>query len=711
MKNPDTSASQNIGQAAVHAYEEVVPGYQSASAPGYESAAVPGYQEAVPGYQEAVPGYQETVTEYQAAVPVYQSPAVPGYQATAPVYQTEAVSGYQTEAVPGYQSATVPGYQATVPGYRTEAVPGYQTAIPKYQSIRYSIGHEPVITFVHENEGFTYDENDKGHRHHGSVESPVLEEGGDMFPESTSCCSNCPEGLTCSLVFAIFAAVLGMVNFGYNTAVINAPQKVIKDFITDVHYGRTGSYLSEDTRDLIWSVAVSIFAIGGMVGGITGGSVANKFGRKGGLLMNNLMGLAGAALMTFSKACGSFEMLILGRLAIGFNCGLSTALVPMYLSEISPVTLRGGLGTLNQLGITVGLLLSMILGINELLGTEEKWPYLFGVAVIPAAAQLLLLPICPESPRYLLITKQQEYSARKALERLRCTNHVDDDLDEMRSEERAQGQEPQMSVCQVMRCKSLHLPLVIAVVMQLSQQLTGINAVFYYSTSLFIGAGLSEAVSHYATMGVGVIMVVMTVVSIPLMDRAGRRTLHLYGLGGMFFCSIFITISLLVKFLYEWVTYLSVVSTLSFVVFFAIGPGSIPWMITAELFSHGPRPAAMSIAVFVNWSANFLVGLVFPQMQRLFENYSFLPFTGLLAIFWIFTYRKVPETKNRTFDEIAALFRRGGDEEVVNVNGLTAAPMPQMKPPPVVLHHHHHPAAELVATTEEKNIETCKTKF
>ncbi|KAF8787868.1 Glucose transporter type 1 like protein [Argiope bruennichi] len=481
-----------------------------------------------------------------------------------------------------------------------------------------------------------------------------------MFPPSTSCCSNCPEGLTCSLVFAIFAAVLGMVQFGYNTAVINAPQKVIQDFITSVHFARTGNHISDDNRDLIWSIAVSIFAIGGMVGGITGGTIATKFGRKGGLLLNNIMGVAGAALMTFSKACGSYEMLILGRLAIGFNCGLNTALVPMYLSEISPVTLRGGLGTLNQLGVTVGLLLSMVLGIQDILGTEERWPYLFGVAVIPAALQLLLLPLCPESPRFLLITKQQEYSAREALEKLRCTVQVEDDLEEMRNEERAQEQEPQMTVCQVMRNKSLQLPLLIAIVMQLSQQLTGINAVFYYSTGLFMNAGLSEAVSHYATMGVGVIMVVMTLVSIPLMDRAGRRTLHLYGLGGMFFCSIFITISLLVRFLYEWVTYLSVVSTLSFVVFFAIGPGSIPWMITAELFSHGPRPAAMSIAVFVNWSSNFLVGLVFPQMQRVFENYSFLPFTGLLAIFWIFSYRKVPETKNRTFEENRCLIPEGG---------------------------------------------------
>lgn len=133
----------------------------------------------------------------------------------------------------------------------------------------------------------------------------------------------------------------------------------------------------------------------------------------------------------------------------------------------------------------------------------------------------------------------------------------------------------------------------------------------------------------------------------------------------------------------DWMSYLSVVSVLAFVVFFAVGPGSIPWMITAELFSQGPRPTAMAIAVLVNWMANFVVGIGFPSLkvsfvarklaeksfmnnfhmnftlQTALENYTFLPFSVFLAIFWIFTYKKVPETKNKTFEEILALFRHG----------------------------------------------------
>ncbi|XP_029670395.1 glucose transporter type 1 isoform X5 [Formica exsecta] len=479
------------------------------------------------------------------------------------------------------------------------------------------------------------------------------------------------QGLTLFLSYAILAAVLGMLQFGYNTGVINAPEVNIENFMKDVYKDRYGEDISDDSVKTLYSVAVSIFAIGGMVGGFSGGTIANRFGRKGGLLLNNVLGIVGACLMGFTKLAESYEMLFFGRFIIGVNCGLNTSLVPMYISEIAPLNLRGGLGTVNQLAVTVGLLVSQVLGIEQILGTNEGWPVLLGLAICPAILQLLLLPVCPESPRYLLITKQWEEEARKALRRLRASNQVEEDIEEMRAEERAQQAESTISMTELICSPTLRAPLVIGVVMQLSQQLSGINAVFYYSTNLFTSSGLTDESAKFATIGIGAIMVGMTLVSIPLMDRTGRRTLHLYGLGGMFIFSIFITISFLIKEMIDWMSYISVVSTLCFVVFFAVGPGSIPWMITAELFSQGPRPAAMSIAVLVNWMANFLVGIGFPSMKTSLENYTFLPFSAFLAIFWIFTYKKVPETKNKTFEEILALFRHGNDRSMLNcVNAL-----------------------------------------
>ncbi|XP_065347438.1 glucose transporter type 1 isoform X5 [Cloeon dipterum] len=488
---------------------------------------------------------------------------------------------------------------------------------------------------------------------------------------------NCA-GLTMFLSYAIFAAVLGMLQFGYNTGVINAPELNIENFMKDVYKDRFGEDIPEEKVKILYSIAVSIFAIGGMVGGFSGGTIANRFGRKGGLLLNNFLGIGGACLMGVTKIAHSYEILFLGRFIIGVNCGLNTSLVPMYISEIAPLNLRGGLGTVNQLAVTVGLLISQVLGVEQILGTNDGWPVLLGLAIFPAILQLILLPVCPESPRYLLITKQWEEEARRALRRLRASNQVEEDIEEMRAEERAQQTESAISMSELICSPTLRSPLVIGVVMQLSQQLSGINAVFYYSTGLFISSGLSDESAKFATIGIGCIMVCMTLVSIPLMDRTGRRTLHLYGLGGMFIMSIFITISFLIKEFFgyvqemiDWMSYLSVVSILGFVVFFAVGPGSIPWMITAELFSQGPRPAAMSIAVLVNWMANFLVGILFPTMKTALENYTFLPFSVFLAIFWTFTYKKVPETKNKTFEEILALFRQGNGRSMLNcVNAL-----------------------------------------
>ncbi|XP_066908050.1 glucose transporter type 1 isoform X8 [Halyomorpha halys] len=478
------------------------------------------------------------------------------------------------------------------------------------------------------------------------------------------------QGLTFFLSYTILASMLGMLQFGYNTGVINAPENNIEKFMQDVYRYRNNKDLHLDSAKLMYSFAVSIFAIGGMIGGFIGGMVANKFGRKGGLLMNNILGIGGAVLMGFAKVAHSYEMLFFGRFIIGVNCGLNTSLVPMYISEIAPLNLRGGLGTVNQLAVTVGLLISQVLGIDEILGTDDGWPVLLGLAICPAILQLILLPICPESPRYLLITKQWEEEARKALRRLRASNQVEEDIEEMRAEQRAQQSESTISISELICSPTLRAPLIISVVMQLSQQLSGINAVFYYSTGLFVTSGLSEETAKDMTIGIGAIMVIMTLVTIPLMDRMGRRTLHLYGLGGMFIFSIFITISFLIKEFFgyvqemiDWMSYLSVVSTLMFVVFFALGPGSIPWLITAELFSQGPRPTAMSIAVLVNWLANFLVGIGFPTMQASLENYTFLPFSVLLAGFWIFTYKRVPETKNKTFEEILVLFRNNNGSQ------------------------------------------------
>ncbi|XP_072888484.1 solute carrier family 2, facilitated glucose transporter member 1-like [Hemitrygon akajei] len=468
--------------------------------------------------------------------------------------------------------------------------------------------------------------------------------------------------ITGKLVLAVSTAVLGSVQFGYNTGVINAPQKVIESFINDTWLYRYNEPVSKSSLTSIWSLAVAIFSVGGMIGSFSVGLFVNRFGRRNSMLLANVLAFLAAILMGFSKAARSYEMLVLGRFVIGIYSGLSTGFVPMYVGEISPTALRGALGTLHQLGVVFGILVAQVLGMDALLGNESSWPFLLGLLFIPALVQCIVLPLCPKSPRYLLINKNEEEKARNVLKKLRGVSDVTADLQEMKEESRQMMREKKVTIPELFISPMYRQPIIIAIVLQLSQQLSGINAIFYYSTSIFENAGVEQPV--YATVGCGVVNFAFTFVSLFVVERAGRRTLHLIGLGGMGICAITLTIALVLLKQLPWMSYISIVAIFGFVAFFEVGPGPIPWFIVAELFSQGPRPAAIAVSGLSNWTANFLVGMCFQYVEQLCGPYVFIIFTVLLVFFFVFTYFKVPETKGRTFDEISSGFRQGAGVEV-----------------------------------------------
>ncbi|XP_002416267.2 solute carrier family 2, facilitated glucose transporter member 1 isoform X1 [Ixodes scapularis] len=466
-------------------------------------------------------------------------------------------------------------------------------------------------------------------------------------------------GLTRHLVFAIAAAALGSAfQHGYNTGVVNAPQLLVEEFINDTYNHRFEESAGEGTVRFIFSIFVAIFCVGGMIGGLLTAFVAERFGRKGGLLLNNINVLLAAVLMGSSKAARSYEMLILGRFFVGLNSGLNAGLAPMYLTEISPLHLRGAVGTIYQLVVTVSILASQILGMPSVLGTTDRWPYLFAMTIVPSVFMLATLPLCPESPKYVLINQGRDVAAQQALTWLRGTIEVHDEMDEMRAEYEAIKLVPRVTLYEMMHNLTLRIPLVISIMVMLSQQLSGINAAIFFSTDIFRSAGLTPDVAMQATLGMGAVNVLMTLVSLVLVERAGRRTLHLVGLGGMAVITVILTLCLALQESVPWLSYVSIVAVIGFVVMFATGPGSIPWFLVGELFGQGARPLATSIAVGVNWSANFVVGVGFLPLTGVLYHYTFLIFTALLLFFWVFTYYFVPETKNKSVEEISALFRQ-----------------------------------------------------
>ncbi|XP_077418165.1 solute carrier family 2, facilitated glucose transporter member 2 [Vanacampus margaritifer] len=489
--------------------------------------------------------------------------------------------------------------------------------------------------------------------------------------------------LTAPLALAVFTAVLGSLQYGYSVGVINAPQRVIER-----HYGRSlgvwpqeadplsanGSFAADTAQRQVpssvvmyWSLSVAIFSVGGVISSFLVGFVGDLRGRVKGMLAINVLAVAGSLLMGLCKMWQPHIMVIAGRAIMGFYCGLSSGLVPMYIGEISPKAYRGALGTLHQLAVVIGILISQVIGLDFILGNDDMWPLLLALSGAPAVLQSLLLPLCPESPRYLYILLEKENEARNSLYRLKGAYDASADLDEMRREKEEADKVPRVSISSLICSSAYRRQLLVALMMHLSQQLSGINAIFYYSTAIFSQAGVSQPV--YATIGVGAVNTIFTLVTVASVDRAGRRTLLLAGLGGMCICAVAMTVGLKFQSEYAWMSYVSMAAIFLFVAFFEIGPGPIPWFIVAELFSQGPRPAAIALAGCCNWTSNFIVGMTFSYIQYWLGPYVFILFAALLFVFTAFTYLRVPETKGKSFEEIADLFRKGGQKAPSNASG------------------------------------------
>jgi MFS transporter, SP family, solute carrier family 2 (facilitated glucose transporter), member 3 len=332
--------------------------------------------------------------------------------------------------------------------------------------------------------------------------------------------------VTMPLVFAIIVAAASQFNVGYATGVMNSPVKVV--------------FPGHST--LLWSLAVAAFAVGGPFGAIVGGRLADQRGRRGALLICIWVFLLGGSLQTLAP---DMFTIVLARFIVGFASGFSSVLVPIYLGEMAPPTLRGMLGTVTQFALVTGILASDVLAFS--FATEGKWRILFAVTPLLAMIQLILAPFLLESPRWLLNRDPKSLKARyiiKRLRGLRYDHEVETEVGHfvMGGDAQKQSETSQLAVLKEMwRVPKIRSLLLASLTLQVAQQLCGINAVFYYSTIFFEGVIDDPLVG---TTLVGAVNVLATYMVLFLMDRLGRRTLILWSSGGMFLSCLAIIASL-----------------------------------------------------------------------------------------------------------------------------------------------------------------------
>ena len=441
--------------------------------------------------------------------------------------------------------------------------------------------------------------------------------------------------VTIPLIFSVIAASTSQFLVGYNTGVMNAPEAVV--------------FPGHSTAS--WSIAVAAFAVGGPFGAVCSGTLADTRGRRGALMIVVWTFLLGGLLQAFAL---DMLTIIISRFIIGLASGSSSVLVPIYLGEMAPPTLRGTLGTLTQFALVVGILIADILAFP--FATESGWRLLFGITPFLAILQLLCSPFLLESPRWLLGRDPESRKARfiiKKLRGLRYDQEVETEVSHFVVASQKQHMETddrvnsQSAVMEMFSDKSVRPFVVAAIVLQMAQQFCGINAVFYYSTMFFDGVIDNPQVG---TTIVGAVNVVATYAALLLMDSCGRKTLILWSSGGMFISCVAIVLSLLGYFN----NMVALGGVNAYVSFFEIGLGPIPWLIVAEMFDAKYVATAMSVSCQVNWSCNFIIGLVFPYMNKYLGPYSFAPFALVLLGTFIFASLELPETQGTTPEELQA---------------------------------------------------------
>ncbi|XP_029295870.1 solute carrier family 2, facilitated glucose transporter member 11b [Cottoperca gobio] len=475
-----------------------------------------------------------------------------------------------------------------------------------------------------------------------------------------------------SLVLAACAACIGgTFQYGYNVSVINAPTTYVQNFINQTWSDRYQTDISANVLTLLWSSIVSIFTIGGLIGVTVGSTLSVKLGRKGTLLVNNIFALMAALLMGLSYPTGLFELLVIGRLLTGMNAGIGLCVQPLYLGEIAPTAFRGAMGMGTSISITFGILTGQVIGLKELLGKEEYWPFLLSTTCIPAILQLLILPWFPESPRYLLIDKGDYAGCKKALKQLHGPAGCDGELEDIEKEKNNLVDMQAKKPWELFTDRSFRWQLFTVILLNTAQQLNGINAIYFYADYLFKQSGIPTDKIPYVTIGTGACECLTALTCGMLIDRLGRKVLITGGYTLMSICCILFTLTLSFQNASPVIPYLSIACVFAFILSFGLGPGGVTNILTTELFTQTTRPAAYMISGSLNWLSFFFISLVFPFIVLGLQQYCFLVFLAVCSLMAIYIVIVIPETKDKTFVEIQNEFQSSNNRKVCNDEGPT----------------------------------------
>ncbi|KAL9297508.1 hypothetical protein ACSQ67_023404 [Phaseolus vulgaris] len=483
---------------------------------------------------------------------------------------------------------------------------------------------------------------------------PSDEDVEDLLPNNIS---GKPSG---TVLPYVGVACLGAMLFGYHLGVVNGSLE----------------YLAKDLgiiqNTVLQGWIVSTLLAGATVGSFTGGTLADKFGRTRTFQLDAIPLAIGGFLCATAQ---TVQTMIIGRLLSGIGIGVASAIVPLYISEISPTDIRGALGSVNQLFICIGILAALLAGL-PLEGNPIWWRTMFGITVVPSFLLALGMAISPESPRWLF-QQGKILEAEKAVKTLYGKERVAVVMQDLRAASEGSSDEQEAgwfdlfssrywkvnfvtigASQQLLKVGYNHVNLrvfmyivSVGATLFLLQQLSGINAVVYYSTAVFRSAGISSDVAASALVGAS--NVLGTMVASSLMDKKGRKSLLIISFSGMGASMLLLSVSFTWKVLAPYSGTLAVLGTVLYVLSFSLGAGPVPALLLPEIFASRIRAKAISLSLGTHWISNFVIGLYFLSVVDKFGiSTVYLGFASVCLVTVLYIARNVVETKGRSLEEI-----------------------------------------------------------
>jgi len=447
------------------------------------------------------------------------------------------------------------------------------------------------------------------------------------------------------ITYICLTAAIGGLLFGFDTAVISGT----------IGFVKTQFVLTASEEG--WFVSSGL--LGCIIGVIVSGFLSDRIGRKKVMIISGFMFLLSGFGCAFAP---SFTLLVTARMIGGIGVGMASVISPMYIAEFAPATSRGKMIAYYQLAITVGILLAYFsnalllkLSHNNLQSTffqwflqKETWRPMFLMMSIPSVIFIAMLINIPESPRWLFFINKKD-KAENILTAIRGSAEARKELEGMNSAA-SKHSTRQLSVFD----RSLKLPLLIGITLAILQQFCGINAIIYYGPTIFESVGIASGNALVFQVIIGAINLLFTFVAIKNADKYGRKFLLLTGLTGIVLSLIFCGV-LFYTGSSNGILLLCLI--LLFIACFALSLGPVTWIIINEIFPTQVRSKAVALCTFSLWVAVWIVGQFFPWLlEKAGAAFTFWTFAFFSLVNFLFSWRVVRETKNKTLEEMEQLF-------------------------------------------------------